>query len=117
MLKLLSVFVLLAIAGCSIATQKLNEHTGTTLAQRCADRQAFIAGVDIALANGTQVADDVMTLYGAYKAFVSAYCLPSASTADAEYARRLIAEDGSATVAEWLASGTLKERYQAALAR
>lgn len=39
----------------------------------------------------------------------------AASDMDARYARGLIAQDGQHTEAEWLASGTLKPRYQAAL--
>lgn len=35
------------LASCSAATQRLNNSTGTTIAQRCVDYRATLAGIEV----------------------------------------------------------------------
>lgn len=43
----LAVFLVLALSACSAITPKLNETTGTTLEQRCADYKAGLAAAKL----------------------------------------------------------------------
>lgn len=62
----------LALAGCSVASQRLDETTGTTKAQRCADYQGFLAG---ALAVQAQSpSEDRAARIAYYRAFILANC-------------------------------------------
>ena len=69
---LVTLVAALIIAACSAITPKLDEHTGTTKAQRCADYQGFLAAALAVQANTPTEARAARIAY--YKAFIGANC-------------------------------------------
>lgn len=67
--------MVLLLGACSAATGKLDEETGTTLAQRCVDYRASLVAMDAAGESESEA-------YAMLKAFVAAYCPLEPAPAD-----------------------------------
>lgn len=62
----------LILAACSVATQALDENTGTTKAQRCVDYRGLYAAAVVLQANAPT--DARAARIGYYRAFLDANC-------------------------------------------
>ncbi len=62
----------LILGACSVATQQLDQRTGTTKAQRCADYQGFLAAA-VALQEASP-SDARGERIKYYRAFIAANC-------------------------------------------
>lgn len=71
---IVAAFAALALSGCSIVTPKLDELTGTTLAERCADYEATLATLELLLLEGVELNDRQNAEYRIAYAFVTAKC-------------------------------------------
>ena len=68
-MKTLLLAGILLLGACSAITPKLNESTGTTLAQRCADYKAFVASLRL-----LPPSEDRTTRINFYEALIVTYC-------------------------------------------
>jgi len=69
---IIALLVFVAASGCSAVSQKLDDTTGTTLAQRCADYRGFLASaVALQEVRPTEARAERIV---AYRSFISANC-------------------------------------------
>ncbi len=65
----------LLLAGCAAISPRLDDLTGTTLDQRCADYRAAVSALDLIRAS-RDLTDSEQTRRNIYEAFIAGSCPP-----------------------------------------
>ena len=73
-MRILAIALLVTLGACTALSSQLDEKTGTTLAQRCVDYRATLAGILVLQA--TSPTDDREARISVYKALIDTYCPP-----------------------------------------